>query len=162
MGCCASGSGEDDVLMQNQTSSAVTCRAGLKGENVKVEEALKGGSYAVQGTGTMLGSCCLDCDTGMWEVKVGKNPEGLRIGIKKYHAKTAPGKLFEHLDSTADARSPAWFLDETVLKEGDVVGICESFHLIVLCPYVPMSVCPYVLLPGCLFNPLIACLLPTP
>ncbi|KAJ1434494.1 hypothetical protein B484DRAFT_446579 [Ochromonadaceae sp. CCMP2298] len=123
MGCCASTSGEDDVLLSNETSAAVTCRAGLKGENVTVTEAAEGGSYAVKGSGTLLGSCCLDCDTGMWEVKVGKNPEGVRIGIKKHNAKTNPGKLFEHLDSDADARSPAWFLDETELKEGDVVGI---------------------------------------
>mmetsp|Transcript_94245 Transcript_94245/g.184784 ORF Transcript_94245/g.184784 Transcript_94245/m.184784 type:complete len:195 (-) Transcript_94245:56-640(-) len=122
MGCCASRKDDDNIELLEGANESVCCRNGQKGPDIDAEAIPGSASYKVAGTGTMLGSCCLDCDTAMWEVKVGKNPEGLKIGVKKYQKKF-PGDLSAYLDSEHDPNSPSWFLQETELNEGDVVGV---------------------------------------
>lgn len=120
--CCASRRKPDEIELLASTNDAVCCKSGLKGDNVTATQLPDACAYSISGSGTFIGSCCLDCDTAMWEVKVGKNPEGLRIGLKKYQKKTT-ADFNKFLDSEADSSSPNWFLSETPLKEGDVVGI---------------------------------------
>lgn len=122
MGCCAARYESEDIEMIEGTNDSVCCKSGPKGDNVTVSQLGDSCAYAVSGSGTIVGSCCLDCDTAMWEVRVGKNPSGIAIGVKKFFKKT-PVDLNSSLDSTADPASPAWFLTETELKEGDVVGV---------------------------------------
>ena len=60
----------------------MTCNCGWKGENItRIDDATK--RYIIQGSGTTAGSCALECDTATWEVKVGANPQGIRIGVKR-------------------------------------------------------------------------------
>ena len=49
----------------------------MKGEFVHVQHDSKLNRYSIEGSGTVIGSCALDCDTATWEVKLGKNPSGL-------------------------------------------------------------------------------------
>ena len=121
MGCCFSKGQADEVELLEKASDAVCCKSGTKGENVSVTDIPKSCAYSVEGSGTMIGSCCLDCDTAMWEVRVGKNPEGLKIGVKRCPKKA--GDFNTHLDSEHDPASPSWHLSDTPLKEGDVVGV---------------------------------------
>jgi hypothetical protein len=82
--------------------------------------------YIIEGSGLAIGSCALDCDTAMWEVKVGKSPEGVRIGVKRYNKKKSPdfslalGDGEEEKDSSETASS---YLKNAELKEGDVIGV---------------------------------------
>jgi len=122
MGCCAARYESEDIEMVEGTNDAVCCRGGPCGDQVEVSQIGDSCSYNVTGSGTLVGSCCLDCDTAMWEVKIGKNPSGIAIGVKKFFKKN-PANLNGQLDPTADPTSPAWFLSETELKEGDVVGV---------------------------------------
>jgi hypothetical protein len=124
MGCCFSlKDRQDEVeLLGNATNDAVCCKSGAKGEHVVVNQIGQSNSYKVEGTGTLIGSCCLDCDTAMWEVRVGKNPSGVKIGVKRCQKK-ASGDYNTYLDSEPDPNSPAWYLQDTELKEGDVVGV---------------------------------------
>lgn len=120
--CCAKPNRTDEVELLGTSNDAVCCKSGEKGENVQIIPIAQSCAYKVQGSGTLIGSCCLDCDTAMWEVVVGKNPGGVRVGVKRCQKKaTIDYNTF--LDSEPDANSPAWFLTETELKEGDVVGI---------------------------------------
>eukprot|EP00600_Ochromonadales_sp_CCMP1393_P015849 CAMPEP_0175024254 /NCGR_PEP_ID=MMETSP0005-20121125/16345_1 /TAXON_ID=420556 /ORGANISM="Ochromonas sp., Strain CCMP1393" /LENGTH=182 /DNA_ID=CAMNT_0016282747 /DNA_START=27 /DNA_END=572 /DNA_ORIENTATION=+ len=121
-GCCASKDQLEEVELSTTTNEALCCKSGLKGENVSIATNEENGIYILYGNGTMIGSCCLDCDTAYWEVRVGKNPEGLKIGVKRFPKKVG-GKLFEHLDSEPDPNSPAWCLSDTELKEDDVVSV---------------------------------------
>lgn len=120
--CCAKRDQPDEIELLATTSDAVCCKSGLKGDNVTVTPLPDSCAYSVSGSGTFIGSCCLDCDTAMWEVKVGKNPSGLSIGVKKYQKKTAVD-FNSFMDSEHDPNSPNWRLSDTPLKEGDVVGI---------------------------------------
>jgi hypothetical protein len=122
MGCCAAKDRSDEIELLAATSDAVCCKAGPKGENVKIIPTETSCNFGVKGSGTLIGSCCLDCDTAMWEVKVGSNPAGVAIGVKKWQKK-ATGDLSTFLDSAPDTNSPSWMLSETELKEGDVVGV---------------------------------------
>lgn len=109
-----------DVEISSTTNSAVLCKVGLFGDQIKVKDNTARKSYIVEGSGTMIGSCTLDCDTAFWEIVVGKNPEGLRIGIKRYNAKKkAP--LTGALDTKSD---DAWYLEDIKYQEGDVIGVC--------------------------------------
>ncbi len=76
------------------------------------------------------GSCPLDCDVGYFEVKVGKNPKGVQIGvmrIPKEFEKNLPqhlnGQLNNHIYTNPNEKSPAYIFDYSELSEGDVVGI---------------------------------------
>lgn len=124
MGCCFSSKDRRDEieLLEKQDNDTMCCKSGEKGENVTVVPIDQSSAYTVEGSGTLIGSCCLDCDTAMWEVRVGKNPSGLKIGVKRCQKKS-PADLNTFLDSEHDPNSPSWFLSETELKEGDVVGV---------------------------------------
>ena len=67
-----------------------------------------------------MGSCSLDCDTAFWEVVVGKNPSGLKIGVKRFQPKK-PSPLTGELDPKS---GDAWILEGVELNEGDVIGVC--------------------------------------
>ena len=87
----------------NQTSDiVVTCSCGWKGENInaRTDDATK---YIIQGSGTTVGSCALECDTAAWEVKVGANPQGIRIGVKRItNRKNEESTLSGYLDDAAN------------------------------------------------------------
>ena len=120
--CCSSQSQEDNVELISTTNDAVCCKGGQRGTNIVLTDLSPGCCYKVEGSGTVIGSCCLECDVAMWEVIVGKNPEGLAIGVKKVMKKTAV-ELDTTLDSEFDPNSPSWSLSDTPLQEGDVVGV---------------------------------------
>jgi len=111
------------------SNAAVMCRGGLAGKDVKV--SLDAGCYKVTGTGIALGSCALDCDTALWQVRVGAKPEGVRVGVKRYNTKK-PSPLVGHLEGGSSPESllgaeneasPSWTFKGRELKTGDVVGV---------------------------------------
>jgi hypothetical protein len=114
--------------MSTTTNSAVTCKAGPRGDQVSLSFDTEKNQYDLAGTGSVLGSCPLDCDTARWEVVIGPaaNKEvasSIQVGVKRYNKKH-PSNLNGSLETTsADAESPSWLLTGAVLKEGDVVGV---------------------------------------
>ena len=126
MGCCwgKGDSNEADALeMGDVTNAAVLCRIGKTGEGIKVD--MENQSFRVSGKGTALGSSMLDCDIGYWEVKLGKNPQSCRVGIKRFNPKR-PTPLNDVL-KTGEKTPSCWILDPKELgeelKEGQVIGI---------------------------------------
>lgn len=134
MGCCYSrGNGSDVELLQETTNAAVTCKIGQIGSSVIVSLDETTNFYTIQHkgkqpSGLALGSCPLDCDTAMWEVKLGSNPTSVTIGVKRYKGKGVD------FDSALDDENEqerkvqtSWFLNWKYLsaapKEGDVIGI---------------------------------------
>lgn len=125
--CCrnnADGSGSDVELSSNSTSRSVMCKCGLYGNDVHIAVDSKNNYIAVKGKGIALGSSTLDCDTAYWEVRVGQNPEGVRVGIKRFHI-AKPAELSGNLGDPAipGEDSPAWCFQGPSFKTGDVVGI---------------------------------------
>lgn len=128
MGCCfGRGSTEDgeslEMLDSNVTNEAVLCRIGRKGDGIRVLEESK--CFEVSGEGIVLGSSMLDCDIGYWEVTLGENPRGCRVGIKRYQKKR-PVNLDGSLE--AGEKDPScWVLEpkdlDEELKKGQVIGI---------------------------------------
>mgnify|MGYP000113324442 CR=1 FL=1 len=138
MGCCwgkNSSTDAADVAAQEQemsvTNHAVLCKAGLKGEKVDVQDDPKACGYRVSGSGTLVGSCALDCDIAYWEVILGKNPERVSVGVKRLNAKRAVvnngmGTLNKTLENTE--QGTFWILDReklagVELKEGTCIGV---------------------------------------
>ena len=136
MGCCWGKSVEDTDAVEEQemsvTNHTVLCRAGLKGEKVDIEEDPRSSGYKVSGTGTMVGSCPLDCDIAYWEVILGKNPEKVCVGVKRLNPKRAlmangMGTMNKTLDETENGTY--WILEkkelgsDVELKEGTVIGV---------------------------------------
>jgi hypothetical protein len=126
MGCCFSKRNNDDGDIEinlSTTNQALTCKIGLHGEKITVTPG--NDVYEIQGTGIVLGSCPLDCDTARWEVIVGSlsSDNGIQIGVKRSQKK-APTNLNGQLsESVLDPESPSWLLQGVKLKEGDVVGV---------------------------------------
>jgi hypothetical protein len=128
-GCCSAAEDEKLEEVSNKMNEAIMCRGGSHGEKVKMKVDETKNIIRVSGSGTLIGSCSLDCDTAYWEVVVGQNPEDLRIGIKKYSRKSKEedaavllsGDLMEDHTETY----PSWSLSRDVVsyKEGDVVGV---------------------------------------
>lgn len=137
MGCCccssnkSSGNDSNTVEMTNamHSSNASTpnsCKCGKYGKDIKISG---NGSFIAEGNGTVLGSCMLDCDTAYFEVKVGENPSGVLVGVKRWDAKR-PSSLEIHLDEDdkKDDNVSAWFLRGVTLNEGDVIGLLLLVH----------------------------------
>lgn len=103
---------------------AVTCKLALLGSKLKSSMGSKN-SYKIEsvGDGSALGSCPLDCDTAFWEVKIGENPSGIKVGVKRYSPKT-PVSLDTLLDDNGENQPPSWSLSGVELKTGDIVGVC--------------------------------------
>ena len=119
-----SSDGSDVELSSNSTSTSVMCKCGLYGNDVHISVDHKNNFIAVRGKGIALGSSTLDCDTAYWEVRVGQNPEGVKIGIKRFQiAKPAElsGNLSDPILPGED--SPAWFFQGPAFKTGDVIGV---------------------------------------
>jgi hypothetical protein len=116
---------EESIEFSNVMNNAVTCKVALMGGKLSTELSNKTNTYTVksQGDGVVLGSCPLDCDTAFWEVKIGDNPGGVRVGVKRYSPK-APVSLDTLLDSNGETQPPSWSLSGVEFKTGDVVGIC--------------------------------------
>lgn len=128
MGACLSclkGSDDDGEVIEFSTTmnAAVTCKLGLKGDAIKVGQNISTSSYTISGSGTAIGSCALDCDVAYWEVRVGKQPENVRIGIKRFNPKKGPS-LNGQLEESGESEDPSWCLTGVELKPGDVVGVC--------------------------------------
>jgi hypothetical protein len=82
--------------------------------------------YIIEGSDLAIGSCALDCDTAMWEVKFGKSPEGVRIGVKRYNKKKSPDfslALGDGEEEKDSSETTSWYLKNAELKEGDVIGV---------------------------------------
>lgn len=118
----------EDVAIELQTNvmqgtnDNVTCKSGNHGENIKI--TLENGIYNVTGNGIALGSCPLDCDSGYWEVRVGNNPLGVLIGLKRDKKKKE--KQSTSLNGSlkdGDNESPNWIFQGKELKTNDVIGI---------------------------------------
>lgn len=125
MGCCfRKPSNFDDIEFSNTVNSAVTSKCGLTGSNLQVSFDDSTNTYRIKGNGvgTVIGSCPLDCDTARWEILVVK-AKGVQIGVKRYIKKQS-NDLNKNLSSTKnDSDCPSWLLENTELKDGDVVGI---------------------------------------
>ena len=111
-------------LSSTATNSSVMCKCGLYGNDVHVSTDPKTSFVTVKGKGIALGSSTLDCDTAYWEVRIGPNPEGVKVGIKRFHMKK-PSDLSGNLDDpvAVGEDSPAWHFQGPALRTGDVIGI---------------------------------------
>ena len=73
-----------------------------------------------------FGSSILDCDIGYWEVEVGDNPKGCRVGIKRFNHKKGPVSLDGGLEAGEKVPS-CWILEprdlDEEIKKGQVIGI---------------------------------------
>ncbi len=126
MGCCLSKGNDGDrdhLELSDSVSDAVTCKCGLKGEQVQMSKIDGKNNFVVSGKGTVIGSCALEGDTSTWQVRMGPSPEGVKVGIKRFNKKK-PCDLTTLLnDVNNDADSPVWFLNDVSVKEGDVIGV---------------------------------------
>jgi hypothetical protein len=125
--CCPRPEREEKqtVELSTTTNAAVSCKCALTGKDVKSVMDVANNFYKIEGSGTALGSCPLDCDTGYWEVRIGANPAGVTIGVKRYNAKK-PVSLDTFLDDPVgegDTQTSWTFRPTEELKTGDVVGI---------------------------------------
>ena len=82
MGCCF-GRNTSDIEIASTTNAAVTSKLGKHGENVKIQVDPASGYFLVKGRGSAVGTCVLECDSAYWEVKIGDNPNGVCVGIKR-------------------------------------------------------------------------------
>ena len=125
-GCLKRNKDSDDTTETTSTPnpvSSVTCKLSHKGPGVQISLDTSTNIYNVSGSGMALGSCSLDCDTAYWEVVVGSNPAGVKIGIKRYNLKHKDPLGDSLLDGSQEGQSPSWVLNEEELKEGDVIGM---------------------------------------
>lgn len=115
--------GEEDQIL-NQ------CQLGLKSSHLQIQE-----NQIITGSGTILGSCPLDCDTARWEIHIVDgitSTDQIQIGIKRFY-KHVPA---EHLNRTLEQANQAnssqttnetisYYLSDQslVLKENDVIGV---------------------------------------
>eukprot|EP01039_Chlorochromonas_danica_P010920 gene10920-12136_t len=138
MGCLCSKSDDDKDGRQEinlsaigsitTTNASVMCHCGQKADTIQVYHN-NDNSYDISGQGILLGSCPLECDTGRWEVKIGKEPSSLQLGLLRINNNSkkglTPTDLSTHTlqDYQDHTTTPAWFLHAKDLQEGDVVGI---------------------------------------
>ncbi len=124
MGCCCSRADDEDrvELTGTDTNTAVCCKIGQKSGAVQVSHDDASDSYYVSGNGTAAGSCTLDCDTACWEVKLGPNPQNIRIGLKRM-LKGRDHRLNGQLDDAHEGQVDSWTLQGYEGKEGDVIGV---------------------------------------
>mmetsp|Transcript_30039 Transcript_30039/g.32729 ORF Transcript_30039/g.32729 Transcript_30039/m.32729 type:complete len:234 (-) Transcript_30039:274-975(-) len=112
---------KDDEPILNQ------CQLGLKSQNLKILP----NSTELTGSGTILGSCPLDCDTGRWEVHIVKgitSTDQLQVGIKRFYKHVSPDNLLVTLEQGNEAKNNetiAYYLSDSklTLKENDVIGV---------------------------------------
>ena len=135
MGCLLSifrqRSDQDEVTIElgsTTTNVAVTCKCGAFGPDIKTCIDPTSNAIKVEGKGTALGSCALDCDTAYWEVKLGSNPSNVVIGVKRYNSKKPTpltGSLKDSSSVSDGAPESFVFTPEgnCVLKTGDIVGV---------------------------------------
>lgn len=129
-GCCTKP--EDDVIeVTNVMTNNCMCKSGARGPKVNAKLDESKNIISVSGHGVLLGSCPLDGDTAYWEIIVGKNPEGLRIGLKKFAkfkddsggAAELTGVLGDDSSNGTNSAYPTWALVDGEYKEGDVIGV---------------------------------------
>lgn len=124
MGCCLGKKDNHfDVELSTTTNDAVTCKCGLTGSGVKVVHDGQNNRFNINGSGTVISSCPLDCDTGRWEVVIGKGAANIQVGIKRFDKKHPTDLNGTLKDTESDAKSPSWYMKGVDLKEGDVVGV---------------------------------------
>lgn len=114
---------ENNITMTTTTNTATAIKLGQKGTKIKTNLNKEKNTYLIEGQGTVLGSCSLDCDTGYWEVHIGKNPNGIKIGVVRFNSKK-PTSLEEVMNGNGEGTTPSWCLSDVELKEGDIVGVC--------------------------------------
>jgi len=113
---------KDIELSSNAVNSMVMCKVGACGKQTVVNIDSSTNIIQVSGRGTVLGSCALDCDTAFWQVKVGNNPSGVKIGVKLWVAKK-PVSCDDILNGNTTGDEPSWILNNYELKTGDVIGV---------------------------------------
>lgn len=121
-GMSGQGSSGGDLEMSEVPSKEATCSLGKKGAAVQVKLDAGGIVHNVEGLGTVIASCALDCDVAYWEVVLGKNPSGVRVGIKRFDPKH-PTSLDDTLEGNPAGAAPSWVLEHADLHEGDVIGV---------------------------------------
>ena len=87
---------------------------------------LENGRYLLEGTGTTIGSCMLDCDTAYYEIKVGeKNPTSVLAGVKRFNPKrpTNLDSTLDALETESDKESSSWYFKSLDLKPNDIIGV---------------------------------------
>ena len=126
-GCCSKSSVDEDAVAlnanSNSTNAAVTCRVGKHGEHINVKLDSTNNYYTINGKGTAVGSCFLECDTAYWEVRLGDNPANVCVGIKR-----GDKNLNGYLDADESGAAPpvdeSWYFKTTdELKKGDMIGV---------------------------------------
>lgn len=118
----SSDGGSGGFEMSETSSKEATCTLGKKGAAVQTKVEANGYVHNVEGLGTVIASCALDCDVAYWEVILGKNPTGVRVGIKRFDLKH-PTSLDDTLEGNPGAAAPSWVLEHADLQEGDVIGV---------------------------------------
>jgi hypothetical protein len=111
---------QNGIEMETHETNSCMCKSGKAGSGVTVSpKQNEDGTFSVSGNGSMIGSCALDCDTAYWEVIIGKNPSGCKLGVTRH------SKVDNNLERGLIANETTWLFDESkhVLKEGDVVGL---------------------------------------
>jgi hypothetical protein len=123
MGCCFSTGDNNkrnqDIELSSTTNSAVTCKCNRKGEKVSLQHDTERNTYIIEGgTGSVLGSCALDCDTARWEIVCLENCDGIEIGIVRMRSKENLdlGKKLSEIEGSR-------YMKATELKNGDIVGV---------------------------------------
>lgn len=113
---------KDEAELSNKTNPDVICKQGLYGNDVHLTVDHSNNYIKVAGKGIALGSSTLDCDTAYWEVRIGKNPMGVKVGIKRFNIKKPAdlsGLLDDQLDNT-DSDSPQWYFKGPELNTGNL------------------------------------------
>ena len=128
MGCCCSRSSEE-VVESTSINSSVSSRIGKHGVDVKISSNPTANSFIVKGSGTAIGSCILECDSAYWEVKIGENPQGVRLGIKRNEGKQTKAlngyldDVLEENNANKDSIEDTWYLKDVEYKKDDVIGV---------------------------------------
>lgn len=114
--CCKRG-GEDDADDSNcGVSNPMACRAGKAGRDIKISN--QNNLIGLSGSGTFLGSMALECDSAYFEVVLKEQPQGLRIGLKRYSDKQPVS-----LDGVLNDDEDAWYCKHDNLQVDDIIGI---------------------------------------
>lgn len=124
------GMGSDPLSSDDDQNDSVMCKCGPHADGIVITKELETNTWkleAVSGGGTALGTCPLDCDTAVWQVRLGKNPAGIRVGVKRYNPKHPCDLNGSLVTSDSDKENPSWSMgpDTTgvVFAEGDVVDM---------------------------------------
>jgi hypothetical protein len=124
-----SGKGKGQQEAEADDEVCNQCALGFRGSGIQVNP----NNNEISGSGTIIGSCPLDCDVGRWEVEILKNitnTKQIQIGIKRFYKHIPTEHLNQTMDQTnqppnASNETISYFLSDNslTLKENDVIGV---------------------------------------